>query len=55
MFKTCVFIIITYIYIYICVYVYIYIYIYTYIIICMFFREDIEGGWLNLAIHEDLP
>ena len=44
MFKTCVFIIITYIYIYM--------YIYTYI--CMFFREDIEGGWLNLAIHEDL-
>jgi hypothetical protein len=34
-------------------YIYIYVYIYTYI--CMFFREDIEGGWLNLAIHEDLP
>lgn len=40
MFKICVFIIIiTYIYIY----------------VCMFFREDIEGGLLNLAIHEDLP
>ena len=51
MFKTCVFIIITYIYICVCMYIY----IYTYIIICMFFREDIEGGWLNLAIHEDLP
>ena len=44
MFKTCVFIIIIYIY-----------NVYIYMYVCMFFREDIEGGLLNLAIHEDLP